>query len=52
MLERMWDEIAQHYDVDIPCGYFRSAFVSEESTSPLERVCAEHTAVHGRELLY
>jgi len=52
MLERMWDEIAQYYDVDILCGYFRSAFVSEESISTLERVCAEHTAVHGRELLY
>jgi len=52
MLERMWDEIAQHYDVDILCGYFRSVFASKESISTLERVCAEHTAVHGKELLY
>ena len=50
MLERMWDEIAQHYDVDILCGYFRSAFASKESSSTLERVCAEHTAVHGKEM--
>jgi len=52
MLERMWDEIGQHYQVDILCGYFRSAFASEGNLSMLERVCAEHTIVHGRELCY
>jgi len=49
-LERMWDEIAQRYEIEILCGYFCSAFASEESVSTLERVCAEHTAAHGREL--
>jgi len=47
MLERMWDEIAHEYEVDVLCGYFRSAFANEESTSSLERVCAEHTVAHG-----
>jgi CheY-like chemotaxis protein len=47
MLERLWDEIAQRYEVDVLCGYFRSAFANEESISTLERVCAEHTAAHG-----
>ena len=47
MLERMWDEIAQQYEVDVLCGYFRSAFANEESASTLERICAEHTAAHG-----
>ena len=47
-LERMWDEIAQLYEVDILCGYFRSAF-AEEDTATLERVCAEHTSAHGWE---
>jgi len=51
-LERMWDGIAQRYEVEVLCGYFRSAFASEESLSTLERVCAEHTAAHGRELCY
>jgi CheY-like chemotaxis protein len=51
-LERMWDEIAQHDEVEVLCGYFRSAFASDESVSTLERVCAEHSAVHGRELCY
>jgi DNA-binding NarL/FixJ family response regulator len=36
-LERMWNEIAQPYEVDILCGYFRSAF-AEEDISALERV--------------
>jgi DNA-binding NarL/FixJ family response regulator len=47
MLERMWGEIAQQYEVDVLCGYFRSAFANEESISTLERLCAEHTAAHG-----
>lgn len=51
-LEHMWDEIAQRYEIDVLCGYFRSAFVSKGSISTLERVCAEHTVTHGRELCY
>jgi len=47
LLERLWDEIAQHYEVDVLCGYFRSAFANEKSISALERVCAEHTAARG-----
>ena len=50
MLEHMWGEIAQRYQVDVLCGYFRTTFANEESNSALERVCAEHTAAHGREL--
>ncbi|HEX4922347.1 MAG TPA: MEDS domain-containing protein, partial [Candidatus Bathyarchaeia archaeon] len=50
MLEHMWNEIAQRYQVDVLCGYFRTAFANEESITTLERVCAEHTAAHGREL--
>ena len=48
-LERLWDEMARRFEVDVLCGYFRSAFASEESISTLERVCAEHTAALGRE---
>jgi len=49
-LEHMWDEIARRSDVDVLCGYFQSAFASGESISTLNRVCAEHSAAHGREL--
>lgn len=51
-LERLWDEIAQRYEVDVLCAYFRSAFASEDGSSTLERICADHTATHGRELCY
>ena len=51
-LERLCNEIAQHYQLDVLCGYFRSAFASDESVSTLDRVCAEHSAVYGRELCY
>ena len=50
-LERMWNEIAKDHDLDILCGYFRTALASEESIPTLERVCAEHSAAYGRELL-
>jgi DNA-binding NarL/FixJ family response regulator len=48
-LERMWNEIGTQYELDILCAYFRSDFANEESISTLERVCAEHSAVYGRE---
>ena len=47
-LERMWDEIAQLYEVEILCGYLRASF-ADEDTATLERVCAEHTSAHGWE---
>lgn len=50
-LERLWNEIAQPYEVDILCGYFRSAF-AEKDTATLEKICAEHTSAHGWELGY
>ena len=50
-LERMWDEIAQPYEADLLCGYFRSAFAQEDAAT-LEKICAEHTSAHGWELGY
>lgn len=49
-LERMWNEIAQPYELQILCAYFRSAFPNEENTLTAKRICAEHSAVHGLEL--
>ena len=51
-LERLCDEIARRYQVDILCGYFRNAFANEETSATLDRICAQHTAAHGRELCY
>ena len=47
MLERIWNEIAQHSEIDVLCAYFRTAFESAESVSVLERVCGEHSAARG-----
>ena len=46
-LERMWNEIGTHHELDLLFGYFRSDFATEEDISTLERVCAEHSAVYG-----
>ena len=46
-LERMWNEIAKSHQLDILCGYFATAFEREENIT-LERICAEHSSVHGR----
>jgi len=46
-LERMWNEMGTHYELDILFGYFRSDFATEEEISTFERVCAEHSAVYG-----
>jgi DNA-binding NarL/FixJ family response regulator len=46
-LERLWNEAAELYEIDILCGYFRSDFASSEDISALERVCAEHSAGDG-----
>lgn len=48
-LERMWNEIAQFCELRILCAYFRSAFPNKENTLNVERICAEHSAVIGRD---
>jgi DNA-binding NarL/FixJ family response regulator len=51
-LEHMWDEITRGYGVHTLCGYLSSAFPDKGSSPVLEGICAEHSAVHGRELCY
>jgi hypothetical protein len=46
-LEHLWDEITKGYDVYTLCGYLSSAFPDKESSPIFERICAEHSAVHG-----
>jgi DNA-binding NarL/FixJ family response regulator len=49
-LERLWDEITRGYSVHTLCGYLWGAFPVSESSRIFERICAEHSAVHGRQL--
>jgi DNA-binding NarL/FixJ family response regulator len=51
-LEHLWDEITKSYDAETLCGYLSSAFPSAHDDPILERICAEHSAVHGRETIH
>jgi DNA-binding NarL/FixJ family response regulator len=52
LLEHLWNEITRNYNADTLCGYLWSAFPPKESIPIFERICAEHSAVVGRELGY
>lgn len=49
-LEHLWDEITRGYGVGTLCGYLSNAFPHHEADLVFQRICAEHSAVHGREL--
>jgi DNA-binding NarL/FixJ family response regulator len=49
-LERLWDEITRGYGVHTLCGYLSSAFPHHEADPVFQRICAEHSPVHGQEL--
>ena len=44
-LERLTNQIAKTYDVDILCGYVMKSFQREPEGQIYERICAEHSAV-------
>jgi hypothetical protein len=46
-LEHLWDEITRGYGVHTLCGYLSSAFPDKENSPIFQRICAEHSAVHG-----
>jgi DNA-binding NarL/FixJ family response regulator len=50
-LEHLWDEITRGCGVHTHCGYLWKA-PNTESTLLFERICAEHSAVLGRERGY
>lgn len=49
-LERLWDEITRAYGVRTLCGYLSSAFPRQEADPIFRRICAEHSAIHEREI--
>jgi DNA-binding NarL/FixJ family response regulator len=49
-LERLWDEITRGYGIHTLCAYLSSAFPHQEADPVFQRICAEHSAVHGPEL--
>jgi len=44
-LERLWDDIAGRFDVDILCGYLWSDFQRKENSHIYQRICREHSTV-------
>ena len=46
-LEELWDELARAEGVDILCGYPGSSFRSDRGSETLQRILAEHSAVHA-----
>ena len=46
-LEHLWDEITRGYGVHTLCGYLSSAFPQHATDPAFQRICAEHSAVHG-----
>jgi DNA-binding NarL/FixJ family response regulator len=47
-VERLTNQIAKTYDVDILCGYCLSAVQGEMDSHVFQRICAEHLAVYSR----
>lgn len=51
-VEHLWDEITRNYDADTLCGYLESVVPVSQESSVFQRICAEHSAIHGQELGY
>jgi DNA-binding NarL/FixJ family response regulator len=51
-MEKLGNQLIRTYDVDILCGYCLSADQSGMDEQVFQQICAEHSAVHGRELRY
>jgi DNA-binding NarL/FixJ family response regulator len=45
-VEQLWNVIAGRYDVKILCGYSMGSALGKISRELLQRICAEHSAIH------
>jgi hypothetical protein len=46
-LEHLWGELAKKYNVNTLCGYVLGTLDREQENHIGERICAEHSTVHG-----
>jgi hypothetical protein len=51
-VEHLWDEITRNYDADTLCAYLESVVRDRQDSPIFQRICAEHSAIHGQELGY
>jgi len=47
-MEKLGNQLAQRYEVDILCGYSLKGFKGGVGSLIFEKICAEHSAVHTR----
>jgi DNA-binding NarL/FixJ family response regulator len=47
-VEKLGNELAKKYDVDILCGYSPGSVQGGMDSQIFQRICAEHSAVHSR----
>ena len=46
--EELCNQLTKRYDVDILCGYSLSHIEGGKDSEAFQRICAEHSVVHGR----
>jgi DNA-binding NarL/FixJ family response regulator len=46
LVERLFDDIVIAHNLDLLCGYVLGAYPSGQHSRIVERICAEHSAVH------
>jgi DNA-binding NarL/FixJ family response regulator len=51
-LEHIWDEVTRTHSADTLCGYVWDTFSDRQMNPVFQRICAEHSAILGRELGY
>ena len=51
-LEHIWDEVTGARSADTLCGYVWGSSPDRDTNPVFQRICAEHSAIHGRELGY
>jgi DNA-binding NarL/FixJ family response regulator len=47
-LERLWNDLAKKYEVDLLCAYPSNRFHNGRDERAFKNICAEHSAVHSR----
>jgi DNA-binding NarL/FixJ family response regulator len=48
-LERLWDDVARTFDVDVFCGYLADDLRCDGDAAAFQTICASHSAVRGRQ---
>jgi hypothetical protein len=44
-LERLWDDVAKTYDLDVLCGYLLSLSQGKQQNNAYHQICAAHSAI-------